>query len=67
MLDDSMHKSTLSLGVDGSDTKGKGAFIEVSVNNPGPMFNNGGAVVLSTIVSMVGIMLACAIGPCGSW
>ena len=50
MLDDSMHKSTVSLGVGGGDVKGKGAVIEESVNNPRPTFNNGGAVVLSTVV-----------------
>ena len=41
MLDESMHKSTVSLGVGGGDTKGKEAVIVVSTNNPGPTFNNG--------------------------
>ena len=50
MLDDSMHKSTVSLGVGGGDMKGNGFVIEVSMNKPGPMFNNGGAVVLLTLV-----------------
>ena len=67
MLDDSMHKSIVSLGVDGGDTKGKGSIIQNLVNNLGPTFNNGGAVVLSTVVSMVGITLVGSIGPCGSW
>ena len=67
MLDDSMHKFVVSLGVGGGDTKGKGAIIEVSVNNPGPTFNNSGMVVLLTVVSMVGIIVIGAIGHCRSW
>ena len=63
MLDDSMHKSIVSLGVGGGDMTGKGAVIEASVNNPGPTFNNGGATILSIVVSMVVITLASAIGP----
>ena len=41
VLDESMHKSTVSFGVGGGDTKGKGAVMVVSTNNPGPTFNNG--------------------------
>ena len=67
MLDDSMHKSAVSLSFGGGDTKGKGAVIEVLVNNLGPTFNNSGATVLLTVVSIVGIMLVGAIGPYGSW
>ena len=67
VLDDSMHKYAISLGVSGGDTKGKGVVIEDSVNNPRPTFNNGGAVVLSTVVLMVGITLVGSIGPYGSW
>ena len=60
-----MHKSVVSLGRDGGDTKGKEAIIEVSTNNPGPTFKMMGVVVLSTMVSIVGITLAGAV--CGSW
>ena len=63
MLDQSMHKSAVSLGVGVGDMKGKGAIIEVLVNNPGPTFNNGGEIVLSTAVSTVGITLVGATGP----
>ena len=62
-----MHKSTISLGEDGGDTKGKETVIEVSTNNTGPTFTMMGLVVLSTMVSIVGIMLVGAVGACGSW
>ena len=61
-----MHKSIVSLGGYGGDTKGKEFVIEVSVNNPGPTFRMMGVVVPSTVVSIVGITLAGAIGACGS-
>ena len=54
-----MHKSAVSLGVDGGDTKGKEFIIEVSPNNPGPTFR--------MMVSIVGITLAGVVGTCGSW
>ena len=66
MLDESMHKSTVSFGVSGGDTKGKEAIMVVSVNNPGPTFNNGEVGMFSTMVLTVGITLAGAIIPCGS-
>ena len=43
VLDESMHKSVVSFGVGGGDTKGKEAIMVVSTNNPGPTFNNGEA------------------------
>ena len=66
MLDDSMHKSTVSFGVDGGDTKGKEAITVVSTNNPGPTFNNGEAGMLSTMVLIAGIVLPGVVSPCGS-
>ena len=62
-----MQKYAVSLGGDGGDTKGKEAIIEVSANNHGPTFRMMGLVVLSTLVSIVGIMLASAVGSYGSW
>ena len=67
MLDDNMHKSIVSLGGDGGDTKGKEAVIEVSENNPGATFRMIGVVMLSTVVSIVGITLTGVVGACGSW
>ena len=37
-----------------------------SINNPGPIFNSGEAGVFSTTVLVIGMMLACAVAPCGS-
>ena len=61
-----MHKSVVSFGVDGGDTKGKESIIVVSKNNPGSTFNNGEARVLSTMVLITGTTLACVVIPCGS-
>ena len=61
-----MHKSAVSFGVGGGDTKGKGAVMVVSSNNPGPTFNNGEASMLSTMVLTAGITLECVVIPCGS-
>ena len=66
MLDESMHKSVVSFGVDGGDTKVKAAIIVVSKNNPWPIFNNGEAGMLSTMVLTIGITLAGVVSPCGS-
>ena len=66
-MDESMHKSIVSLGVGGGETKGKVSVIEVSVNNPGPMFNNEGLVVMLMMASIVGMTLDGVVGPCGSW
>ena len=66
MLHESMHKSTVSFGVHGGDTKGKGVVMVVSKNNPGPTFDNGEASMLSTMVLTVGITLECVVIPCGS-
>ena len=38
----------------------------VPTNNLGPTFNNGEAGVLSTIVLIAGMTLACVVAPCGS-
>ena len=38
----------------------------VSANNPGPTFNNGEVGVLSTMVLIVGMTLACVVFPYGS-
>ena len=56
VLDESMHKSPVSFGVSGGDTKGKEAIMVVLENNPRPTFNNGDAGMLSTMVLIVGIM-----------
>ena len=61
-----MHNSIVSFGVGGRDTKGKGAIMVVSTNNPGPTFNNGETGVLSTMVLIAGTTLACVVIPCGS-
>ena len=66
MLDETMHKSTVSFCVGGGDTKGKGAIMVVSANKPGPTFNNGEAGVLSTMVLIAGTTLACVVIPGGS-
>ena len=66
MLDETMHKSIVSFCVGGGDTKGKGAIMVVSENNPGPTFNNGEVGVLSTIVLIAGTTLVCVVVPCGS-
>ena len=64
MLDESMHKSTVSFGVDSGDTKGKEAIMVVLKKNPGPTFNNGEAGMLSSMVFTVGITLVGVVGPC---
>ena len=61
-----MHKSVVSFGVSGGDTKGKGAVMVVSENNPGTIFNNGEVGVFSTMVLTTGITFACVVIPCGS-
>ena len=66
MLDESMHKSIVSFGVSGGDTKGKEDIMVVSKNNPGPTFNNGEAGMMSTMVLTAGITLAGVVSPCGS-
>ena len=65
MLDETMHKFTISFCVSGGDTNGKGAVMVVLANNPGPTFNNGEACVFSTMVLIVGMTLACVVIPCG--
>ena len=66
MLDESMNKSAVSLGVGGGETKGKGAIMVVSTNKLGPTFNNGEAGMLSTMVLIAGTTLACVVAPCRS-
>ena len=61
-----METYAVSFGVSGGDPKGKEAIMVVSANNTGPTFNNGEAGVLSTIVLIVGMTLACVVVPCGS-
>ena len=63
MLDETMHKSTVSFCVDGGDTKGKGAVMVGSVNKPGPTFNNGEAGMLLTMVLTMGTTLVCVLIP----
>ena len=65
-MDESMHMSAVSFGVGGGDTKGKEGIMVVSTNNPGPIFNNGEASMLSTMVLTTGITLVGAVSPCGS-
>ena len=67
VLNESMHKSTILLGVGGGGTKGKEAIMEVSENNPRPIANNEGVAVLSKAVSTVGITLVGAVVPYGLW
>ena len=66
MLDESMHKSIVSFGVGGGDTKGKEAIMVVSAKNPGPTFNNGEAGVFSSMVLIAGMTLACVVISCSS-
>ena len=66
MLDESMHKSTVSLGVDGGGKHEKEDVMAVSVNNLGHAANDEGVVVLSKVVSIIGVTFASAIGPFGS-
>ena len=66
-MDESMHKSAVSLGVGGGDTKGKEVIMVVSENNPGPTFNNGEASMSLTMVLTEGIMLAGAVSPWDRW
>ena len=66
VLDETMHKSAVCFCVGGGDTNGKRAVMVGSVNNPGPTFNGGEAGVFSTTVLVIGMMLACAVAPCGS-
>ena len=66
MLDETMHKSTVSFFVYGCDTNGKGAVMVISANNPGPTFNNGEDGVFSTMVLITRTTLACVVIPCGS-
>ena len=61
-----MHKSAVSFGVGGGDTKGKEAIMVVLENNPGPTFNNGEAGMLSTMVLTIGITLEGLVSPYGS-
>ena len=61
-----MHKSVVLFCVSSGDTNGKGAIMVVSTNNPRPTFNDEGAGVLSTIVLIAGMTLACVVTPCGS-
>ena len=63
MLDESIHKFTVSFGVDGGDTRGKGSTMVVSTNNPGPTFNNGEAGMFSTMMLTIGIALEGAVIP----
>ena len=66
VLDETMHKSAISFCVGGGDTNGKEVVMVVSANNPGPTLNNIGDGVLSTIVLITGMTLACVVAPCGS-
>ena len=66
MLDETMHKSTVSFCVSCGDTEGKGAVMVGTTNNPGPTFNNWEDVVLLTIILIIGMTLACVVVPCGS-
>ena len=66
MLDETMHKSVVCFSFGGGDTNGKGAVMVRLVNNPGPTFNGGEVGVLSTIVLVTRMTLACAVTPCGS-
>ena len=66
VLDETMHKYAVPFCVGGGDTKGKGAAMVGSENNPGPTFNNGVAIVLSTIVLIAGTTLVYVGIPCGS-
>ena len=66
VLDESMHKSPISFGVNGGDSKGKEAIMVVLENNPRPTFNNGEASMLSTMVLTTRITLVGVVIPCKS-
>ena len=66
MLDETMHKSTVSFYVGGGDTNEKGDVMVGSINNLGPTFNGGEDGVFSTIVLIAGTTLACVFIPCAS-
>ena len=61
-----MHKYAILFGVSGGDTKGKGAIMVVSANNPVPTFNNGEAGMLSTMVLTTRITFVFVVAPCKS-
>ena len=65
MLDETMHKSTVSFCVGGGDPNRKGSILVGLENNPGPTFNGGEAGVFSTIVLIVGMTWACVFVPWG--
>ena len=67
VLDESMHKFLVLLSVYGGGKDGKGAIMELSMNNPGPTAVKGGRTALSIDVSMVRMTLDGAASPCGSW
>ena len=66
MLDETMHKFTVSFCVGGSNTNGKGVVMVGLVNNPRPTFNGGEDGVFSTIVLIAGMTLVCVFIPCRS-
>ena len=66
MLNESMHKSAVSFGVGGANTKGKEVIMVMLKNNPGPTFNNGEVGMLSTMVLTTGRTLVCVVIPCRS-
>ena len=66
-MDESMHKYSISLGTDVGGKNRKEDVMVISVNNLGPRANNEGVVAFLKEVSIVGMALARAVGPCGSW
>ena len=67
VLDESMHKSAMSLNAGGGGNDGKEVVMEVSTNNMGSIGNKEGVVALLMEVSMVGMKLAGAVNPYRLW
>ena len=67
MLDQSMHKSAVSLGAGGGGKNRKEVVMVVSENNSLPTTNNEGVVAFLKEVSIVGMTLTGVVGPYGSW
>ena len=67
MLDESMHKSAVSLGSDGGGKNRKEVVMVILGNNTVPIASNERVALFSKEVLMVGMTLAGVVGPYGSW
>ena len=66
MLDERVHKSTVSFDAGGGGKDRKEVVIDVSTNNLEPTADKEGMAMLSMEVSMVGMTWSSVAGPCGS-